>query len=1175
MFKKFIRVFKTDFQIGDVMQRKLRKKISKTGIMKGVAVLFFGGFAVAIAFQNCSQVSVSDMTVAAKEEMARIARIGASEETVTVGINPVPNLKLFFSVDNSGTMERNQLNLAESFSSMFDQNSSDSLSKFDTTILLTNTAQRSPLLTEAYNGQNILEQILFQQTNGANSIAGTLNETDYLRNIRTVSKNVGRLAGDNLGFRLSASSNPLKYEFQPAFVSGVTFDNDVASFQESIRKPAGVSGAAIEEDFKKRVELLNNKRIPLGPLVNNTYRIEHADIVDNESGLCSVARILRNPDQYLSSGDLAAFTIVSDEDDIGADGSRCIQSITKYTGQDALVDGKCMKATSTLKGSYTTSTSNADTCAIAAKKSLTFQFSFPQVVSNISYRVRTVDEAWSLPKVNVTYGIKDPAKAPSCTQIKNTRVKYPVLVSPAKFQSTYTKLTYTQTVPTYATKKTLVKYYYERCYDFTSDGGVSSQICNLENVQQSATVLGNQSAATACLTSAQSLLAARNISGARVVNTTANPVNCTYAPESTNIACNPATNANCVIGESYVSTTVTPNIAGDHTSATACLAKAQTQPGFKVGTTPNCVIEMKRDLAACGSEPVAANCSPQSAPVYGYIDSIPLAAAVVSQTSCASYAASTYATAAKPYASAGEAAYPSICTNEFSQTTAVCTTAEASRGGVTSVQGYKVSNPVPVDGKDFTTSQCLNSAQTLSGYVAAATSGITPSCSNGTAATVGSCTTAQQALGCIKTVSAQYAMTGVATANDVDLSVPSACLAYVQSGSVNNSKKSATLVEHVACTVSRNSAVTRNRTVEISLKTLAEQGIDDGVTVPNVGAACGAYYSYAFSNLSNSDGFVRSIDDCKISQINSNSYPAVSIPGGSSCAAMATAKCESTKERQCVGTSMASNPTLGNVQKSYSVNERLTCASLCSNSKTNFCNGLQNTQPTATVASFIKADMANPNATCELVSTESITASAINKTHVLDATKEMACPAEAITGIPYYFTEKTPRRVYYDESVVTDYVSGVKEDGTPVHLVDYIKARSQELAGGQMIFSALVRLPGDSLGDGGSVGTQYLRLVDETGGQSGSALSNDYSVALRDLGRIIKENLVRSMALRTMKADQIIKKVYKIGANGEKAEVAPTLWSQNGVTLLFSKQLEISEGDQFLVKFQNNVDEEL
>ena len=126
-----------------------------------------------------------------------------------------------------------------------------------------------------------------------------------------------------------------------------------------------------------------------------------------------------------------------------------------------------------------------------------------------------------------------------------------------------------------------------------------------------------------------------------------------------------------------------------------------------------------------------------------------------------------------------------------------------------------------------------------------------------------------------------------------------------------------------------------------------------------------------------------------------------------------------------------------------------------------------------------------------------------------------------------------------------------------------------------MIFSALVQTADDPSPTGiGSVGEQYQRLISETGGQLGSVFSPDYSVALRDLGRVIKENLIRSMSLRTMRPDQIITQVFKVGADGQETQVARDLWNQNGVTLVFSKQLEISEGDKFIVKFQNNVEEE-
>ena len=100
-----------------------------------------------------------DVEAASRALEAERLALGVAEEVVTVGLNPVPDLKLFFIVDNSGTMKQNQLNLSASFGSMFDS-SSASLSKFDSTTYLLNTAQSVPSFTTE---KAVLDKISTQQ----------------------------------------------------------------------------------------------------------------------------------------------------------------------------------------------------------------------------------------------------------------------------------------------------------------------------------------------------------------------------------------------------------------------------------------------------------------------------------------------------------------------------------------------------------------------------------------------------------------------------------------------------------------------------------------------------------------------------------------------------------------------------------------------------------------------------------------------------------------------------------------------------------------------------------------------------------------------------------------------------------------------------------------------------
>ena len=86
----------------------------------------------------------------------------------------------------------------------------------------------------------------------------------------------------------------------------------------------------------------------------------------------------------------------------------------------------------------------------------------------------------------------------------------------------------------------------------------------------------------------------------------------------------------------------------------------------------------------------------------------------------------------------------------------------------------------------------------------------------------------------------------------------------------------------------------------------------------------------------------------------------------------------------------------------------------------------------------------------------------------------------------------------------------------------------------------------------------------------GSVLSNDYSLMLTDLGSVIKTAIERTFVLKKMKSHQVIKKVFQISKKSNLiSEIDPSLWTQNGATIVFSGALELIDGDQFKVEFAN------
>ncbi len=180
-----------------------------------------------------------------------------------------------------------------------------------------------------------------------------------------------------------------------------------------------------------------------------------------------------------------------------------------------------------------------------------------------------------------------------------------------------------------------------------------------------------------------------------------------------------------------------------------------------------------------------------------------------------------------------------------------------------------------------------------------------------------------------------------------------------------------------------------------------------------------------------------------------------------------------------------------------------------------------------------------------------------------------------MTGIPKYFVRSAGP--YRTKSIEIDYVAGSTKDANNktvprMDLVSYIEARTKELSAIDPIFSALVRRPTDPLGQGGTYGTAYEKLITETSGKIDSVLSADYSVALKDLSRVIKNRLERSFALKKMRVDQIITHVYRIPQGSvEKILLDGSKWKQNGTTMELDSELDFVDGDGFEIVFQNNI----
>lgn len=537
-----------------------------------------------LIFQNCSQpgsINVTDPYKAQREAEAERLAIGADDETVTVGLNQVPDLKMFFVVDNSGTMQKNQFNLSESFGSMFDPSSSGSLSKFDATTYILNTAQKSPSFSAE---KTMLDNIVNEQKNYKPDLSLAMNQ--YTTLVRDNAYNYGYLPGDNLGYQVKvSSSSPLKYDYSPSVVLGAAVDsNNNVSFKPSIRKLASENSAVMEDEFKKRLAILNADRIPLVQ-DGSTYKPRYASVVDAESGLCAVARILRNPESYFKAGEMISFTIVSDENDNDPKGLNCVQNVTEFTGTEDLVDGECRQRESSISYQTTSAVKGADICKLNGYSGYNFRFNYVnnKITTDITYKSLTTAAKYTANYTDVTYQVQKSA---------------------ATYKAPYTELTYKINQYSYQYLYTNITYYNESCYDIISDGLVVGQKCSVVNTPVVGSKEGNYTGD--CYAFAKSLSAkAVNVDGYKPV--------CATVYKSVG-SCNKA-DAYCKESTTLVDKKVATPILG-LLDAAACLNKAKTYSDYAAGSTPTCR-DVSKIVSSCSADETAAGCTLNAAATFG------------------------------------------------------------------------------------------------------------------------------------------------------------------------------------------------------------------------------------------------------------------------------------------------------------------------------------------------------------------------------------------------------------------------------------------------------------------------------------------------------------------------------------------------------------------------------
>lgn len=345
------------------------------------------GAAIVSIFQNCAPKNFDIEVRAPSSDVDRLGEGASHVVEMSAATREIPPLKLFFVVDNSYTMKVNQDHLAESFEAMFAGENATSLKSFNTEVFLINTAQRT-IDTASETSMGWTQSLAMTNLLGVQKSTLDLESLSLSNLLFTDRGSIlsGAVAGDTLGYSVQKSTEgALKYTFAPAPVLGFREANGVLKSSASIKKGANEDPSLLVADFKERLAILDASR----------DRRLFPSVSDNESGLCAMARIVRENQGLLNSGDISAFVLVSDENDADVSGANCLKSVTHHTGEMDLSNGWCEKRRTSF--SYAKS---QEKCRVKSVEKYSYRYYFDQ--TSIKYN-RLNPNKCTIPQFRLEY----------------------------------------------------------------------------------------------------------------------------------------------------------------------------------------------------------------------------------------------------------------------------------------------------------------------------------------------------------------------------------------------------------------------------------------------------------------------------------------------------------------------------------------------------------------------------------------------------------------------------------------------------------------------------------------------------------------------------------------------------------------------------------------------------
>lgn len=340
-------------------------------------------------FQNCSKVAFTSASTAPENGVLSTPDKPSQFVEMAVGQAPVPPLKLIFVVDNSYTMQANQISLSSAFGSLFSGSNASNLSAFDTTAYIFTTSQDS--LAPSDPSFSLLPTLTPDTMNTMSPSALTT-----LRGGVSAQVN-GLFSGDLVSYAVDKSVDPATmyniWSYVPAPVLGIE-QSGTQAIDLGIHKSQSGSVGDFASSFSNRISYISPTRSAMTAQGHGILD----PVIDHESGLCALARVLKNNSNFLQKGDMAAYVIVSDEDDNDPSGQNCVDKYVNYDQAD-LIDTHCTTPQTTI--SFNAANTTAPTCTQSYESKFSYQGTFN--VANVAVTYNDLNYKLINPKTTVAY----------------------------------------------------------------------------------------------------------------------------------------------------------------------------------------------------------------------------------------------------------------------------------------------------------------------------------------------------------------------------------------------------------------------------------------------------------------------------------------------------------------------------------------------------------------------------------------------------------------------------------------------------------------------------------------------------------------------------------------------------------------------------------------------------